>query len=110
MRGELEPYLVSKMQCMGSPRYCLAAERTERLVSIKTVTLDCRMAWRWREERQIFIINFGKSAHHSNTPHLSSATDYQQQKINSRNSVKVTLRCWRYQITINEEWVEITAH
>ena len=57
MRGELELYLVSKMQCMGSPRYCLAAERTERLVSIKTVTLDWRMAWEM--ERRIFIIKLG---------------------------------------------------
>ena len=61
-------------------------------------------------ERQIFIIKLGKSAHHSNTPHLSSATDYQRQKINRRNSVKVRLRCWRYQITINEDWAEISAH
>ena len=37
------------MQCMGSPKYCFAAERTERLVSISTVTLDWRMAWRMGE-------------------------------------------------------------
>ena len=39
------------MQCMGSPRYCLAAERTDKLVSIRTVTLDWRMAWMaWRRK------------------------------------------------------------
>ena len=40
----LTPDLASKMQWIGSPRYCLAAVSTDRLVNNNTVTLDWRIA------------------------------------------------------------------
>ena len=40
-------YLVSNMQWMGSPRYCLAAVRADRLVRSKTVSLD--WSWPWNK-------------------------------------------------------------
>lgn len=36
--------LVSKMQCMGSPRYCLAAVRADMPASRNTVTSPCSLA------------------------------------------------------------------
>ena len=36
--------LLSNMQCMGSPRYCLAAARADRLVSRRAVASDCSLA------------------------------------------------------------------
>ena len=72
---------------MGSPRYCLAAERTERLVSINTVTLDWRMACR---ELERVSTKFGKTfalQHHLQLTTLI----HLQQEINSQNKTEVIL-------------------